>query len=763
MQTAPLITYPYIKCWTSNEHFGAGYKLYTYKANTTTPADTWSDRLLTVLNTNPIVLDSVGEAIVYVDQPIKLVFTTPTGGAIWTRDYLGELPAQAIEGAATAVTINNNYVVTAVPAPLAMTDRMTLIMTPDVDSKDTITSTVFTGTGINDLTTTGPYIGTTAGSIITAQIDSISSAIKLLLHGDGSGATFTDSSLSARAITAAGNATQSSTQSKFSGKSIALDGTGDYVSAADSDDWTLGDEQGTIEFWVWHTSVTNAGYISQYADANNHWYIDYDGTSIRFYYKDASTARASYAYTWAPSVDTWYHIRLVVDTAAVYLYIDGTKITWTTTTTAISTNTLGGIAGTLVVGYTQGSTYLLTGYVEEVVFHKGVALSTGASFTLATTAYTASDADTIKWKKDGGAWTTLVPITAALQILIENVGVTFAVKTGHTINDLWAITLETPTRINLNGLGNYLVYKNVNGTLEALGAGDLKANYPAFLIFSLSQSAWILANPAAPALSTSFVSAIRYRKTLGTNYTLTLGDQGYELFFTGSYTLTLLNCADFASRFFYVSAYGASTITINSVDSQLIWIPGASVGATSITMPLPGICAIQLESNGVDWHIITTATIPAESLIYHEANNGVTGTTVNAATWTLLGVNTKEDPGNMVSAFAGSLFTLIPGSYLIEATVPIWAQAVLVTGKLRLTNVTASTHQYGLSQHIIGYYDGGATYLAGGNFEIKAKVNITSASQFGLYLYTNINVVASKQVSFGVVERYTTIKIVRAI
>ena len=62
-----------------------------------------------------------------------------------------------------------------------------------------------------------------------------SADVKLLIHGnEGSGQSFTDSSLSNHTVTAVGDATHSTTQSKFSGGSIYFDGTGDYLSIPDS-------------------------------------------------------------------------------------------------------------------------------------------------------------------------------------------------------------------------------------------------------------------------------------------------------------------------------------------------------------------------------------------------------------------------------------------------------------------------------------------------------------------------------------------------
>lgn len=49
--------------------------------------------------------------------------------------------------------------------------------------------------------------------------------------------------------------------------------------------------------------------------------------------------------------------------------------------------------------------------------------------------------DTFKWQKGSGSFTTGVPITAGVpQYLADNITVTFATSTGHTINDKWVIT-----------------------------------------------------------------------------------------------------------------------------------------------------------------------------------------------------------------------------------------------------------------------------------------------------------------------------------
>jgi hypothetical protein len=91
----------------------AGYKIYTYAAGTTTKTQTYTDATGQTPNLNPIILDSLGEADIWLlqDAAYKLVFapatdTDPPTNAIWTRDNItvsGGTDALAVLGLATNV------------------------------------------------------------------------------------------------------------------------------------------------------------------------------------------------------------------------------------------------------------------------------------------------------------------------------------------------------------------------------------------------------------------------------------------------------------------------------------------------------------------------------------------------------------------------------------------------------------------------------------------------------------------------------------
>ena len=72
--------------------------LETYIAGTSTLTSTWQDQAQTTLNTNPIVLDSRGECVLWLDALVNYKFVLKnSGGAIqWTTDNISGANAAAI-------------------------------------------------------------------------------------------------------------------------------------------------------------------------------------------------------------------------------------------------------------------------------------------------------------------------------------------------------------------------------------------------------------------------------------------------------------------------------------------------------------------------------------------------------------------------------------------------------------------------------------------------------------------------------------------
>lgn len=78
-----------MKFFDSNGDVLAGGKLYTYEAGTVIPRATYVDEAMTIPNTNPVVLDIRGEALVRWSGAYKYVVTTDAGVVIDTIDNFG--------------------------------------------------------------------------------------------------------------------------------------------------------------------------------------------------------------------------------------------------------------------------------------------------------------------------------------------------------------------------------------------------------------------------------------------------------------------------------------------------------------------------------------------------------------------------------------------------------------------------------------------------------------------------------------------------
>ena len=95
------------------------------------------------------------------------------------------------------------------------------------------------------------YTGVTT-SVTTTIEDPYADNVSLLLNGNGDNGstTFTDSSSYGHTVTPVGDAPLSTTHSKFGGASMYFDGSGDYLSIPDSDQFEIGSGEFPFEAWV---------------------------------------------------------------------------------------------------------------------------------------------------------------------------------------------------------------------------------------------------------------------------------------------------------------------------------------------------------------------------------------------------------------------------------------------------------------------------------------------------------------------------------
>jgi hypothetical protein len=122
MSTTSLSPTPKLQFFDANGAPLAGGLLYTYEAGSTTPLATYTDSTGVSANTNPIVLDSRGEANVWLSGAIyKFALYTSAGVLIWTVDNIngstfasnatgdGTTTAFSVVNGFTAIYINGVY------------------------------------------------------------------------------------------------------------------------------------------------------------------------------------------------------------------------------------------------------------------------------------------------------------------------------------------------------------------------------------------------------------------------------------------------------------------------------------------------------------------------------------------------------------------------------------------------------------------------------------------------------------------------------
>jgi hypothetical protein len=87
---ATLAPQPKLQFFDNNGNPLSGGRLYTYVAGTTTPQATYTDETGTVTNTNPVILDSRGEANVWFGPgTYKLKLATAADVEVWSVDDIG--------------------------------------------------------------------------------------------------------------------------------------------------------------------------------------------------------------------------------------------------------------------------------------------------------------------------------------------------------------------------------------------------------------------------------------------------------------------------------------------------------------------------------------------------------------------------------------------------------------------------------------------------------------------------------------------------
>ena len=283
-----------------------------------------------------------------------------------------------------------------------------------------IANTVFTGTKSND-----PNY----------------SSVSLLLNGNGTNGstTFTDSSSYGHTVTPVSDAQISTTQSKFGGASIYLDGSGDCLSLPDDESaFNFGTGDFTIECWIyWVGGAYGIVFSQRHAyDTNNtgmSWRIDDANDTIGFWHGNGLDGFGT------PnnviSKNTWTHIALTRNGSTFTIWVNGQS-------EATNTITANMIYYPPVIGRSQGVLgEYLNAYLDDYRITKGVARYT-SNFTPPTAELPGGESGTFA----SGLWTSSDHISQIRNELWP--GASFYTYTlgglsGKFFNGTWRSTIST--------------------------------------------------------------------------------------------------------------------------------------------------------------------------------------------------------------------------------------------------------------------------------------------------------------------------------
>lgn len=260
------------------------------------------------------------------------------------------------------------------------------------DITDAATTLTLSPSGIgNDEYPTSGYVAIGGKEICAFTRDPTAgndSDCKLLLHFEGTDAstTFTDSSSSARTGTANGNAQIDTAQYYFQTSSGLFDGTGDFVTYPDSNDWTFAGNF-TIEVHARFSSLAASRALwgqGSSATAQYRLIVSTAG-AITFEVINTSTIITMASANGVIVIDTWYHIAVVRNGNDFNLYVNGVSVASTTDADAIPN-----YAGTFRVGADGASANGMAGWLDELRVSNVARWTTG--FTVPDYAYdTSSD------------------------------------------------------------------------------------------------------------------------------------------------------------------------------------------------------------------------------------------------------------------------------------------------------------------------------------------------------------------------------------
>jgi hypothetical protein len=156
------------------------------------------------------------------------------------------------------------------------------------------------------------------------------------------------------------------------GQAFGFNGVDNLVAVPDSDEWTLGSKDFTLDLWVNFNAIQNrTAFIGhdEGGGSTNKWIFWYDdlgdngtpGPALRFHINPATGSRNPIFASWTPKVGQWYHVAITRNTTMYAMYIDGKQAA-----TSANADVITDAAAPLTIGAAEG--FFFNGLIDEVHF-----------------------------------------------------------------------------------------------------------------------------------------------------------------------------------------------------------------------------------------------------------------------------------------------------------------------------------------------------------------------------------------------------------
>ena len=190
----------------------------------------------------------------------------------------------------------------------------------------------------------------------------------LLLHFDGAnGSTsFVDSSQTSKVVTAAGNAQISTADKVFGTGSLLLDGTGDWLTIPGHDDFSFGGSDFTVDFRVRSskTALSNTFICPNTAATAPGWWCisgNFVANGDIRVLENSNQRIAASSTSW--NNNAWHHVALTRTGNVMRLFLDGSPIGSTYTTSFSYGSTTGGL---IIGSRADATTQTVQGNIDEL-------------------------------------------------------------------------------------------------------------------------------------------------------------------------------------------------------------------------------------------------------------------------------------------------------------------------------------------------------------------------------------------------------------